>query len=515
MNVIAETVAETEEHCTSAQRRLLGKTVSDYLLYFPSLAITALFGLVSVAVLSKIFQPAAYGHYSLALSTMLLLSMVTGLWLRSSVMRLLPQYAASQQLPEFFGTLIAAGLLVTGIVLGGYAVALPLFRQGMDDSLYRLLWLVPLGVPVLTLFTVIQEMHRINGRSAWYSGLVLVRVLGSFAIGLFLVIQLGLGPAGMILGMVGVLLAVVILHLLPAGASLVTQVRRLRWSTPIFQGMMAYTLPIVGLNLASTVLAISDRYLIEAYLSSYQLGIYAVSYSIAEGGMRLIANTFLVASEPVIFNSWVKNGPETTFALIERLFRYYFLLALPALVGLGLLREEVVTLFSTAEYAVGSSVVIFVGLALFFHGYSRIVGTVFDATKRTMIPFVTFVVAGLFNVGLNLVFLPRFGYQAAAWTTCASYALLLLLNMVAVRRIVNLRMFGPYLGKIALASAGMGAYLWWARTLLPATALGVILAMASAAGIYLLLALALGVIQPEERRGVLNRLSSRMKRGTA
>lgn len=269
---------------------------------------------------------------------------------------------------------------------------------------------------------------------------------------------------------------------------------------------MAYTLPIVGLNLASTVLAISDRYLIEAYLSSYELGIYSVSYAIAEGGIRLVANTFLVAAEPVIFNSWVKNGPETTFNLIERLFRYYFLLATPALVGLSLLRQSVVTLFSTPEYAVGSAVVIYVGIALFLHGYSRIVGTVFDATKRTMIPFVTFVIAGLFNIVLNLILLPRFGYMAAAWTTGASYGLLLVLNIYAVRRIAGISMVGGYLPRIVAASAGMGAVVLVCLRWLPANAFGLGGTVLAAVVVYGVLVLALDVISPEEKHVLTVRL---------
>jgi O-antigen/teichoic acid export membrane protein len=56
------------------QRRLLSRTLTDYLLYFPALTVSGLVGLVTVAVLSKYFSPADYGHDTLAFSTLLLLS---------------------------------------------------------------------------------------------------------------------------------------------------------------------------------------------------------------------------------------------------------------------------------------------------------------------------------------------------------------------------------------------------------------------------------------------------------
>jgi O-antigen/teichoic acid export membrane protein len=481
------------------QRRLLSRTLNDYLLYFPALTISGLMGLVTVAVLSKFFSPADYGHYTLAFSTLLLLSMVTGLWLRSSVLRLLPQYTASDQVDEFLGTLLRAGTVFAAAVVLLFALVLSLLKPSLDEQLYRLLWLVVPGVPILTIFTVLQASHRIQGRSALYSGLILLRVLGGFLVGLLLAVPFGWGPAGMLLGLIIVIAGAVGGHLVLAGHRLPVKARMLRWSGNVLRDMLAYTLPIVGLNLASTVLSVSDRYLIEAYLSSYDLGIYAASYGIAEGGMRLIANTFLVATEPAIFNSWVTDGPQVAFRFIERLFRYYVMLALPALIGLSLLRQEIVTLFTTPEYASGSAVVIYVSLALFLHGFSLIVGTVFDATKRTTIPFVTFLIAGLFNVTLNLFLLPRFGYLAAAWSTCAGYGMLLGLNVIAARRIVRLRIVGGYLWKIGLASAGMGAFVLAVQQWLPPSIPDLAVTTILAAIVYAFLVLATGGILPEEK----------------
>lgn len=497
------------------QIKLVSRTLKDYLLYFPALTISSLMGLVTVAVLSKFFSPSDYGHYMLALSTLLLLSMGTALWLRTSVLRLLPQYAASNQVNEFVGTLAGAGLLVTVAVVVLYALLLLWLGPGLEPQLYQLLWLVVPGVLVLTVFAVLQDTHRIQGHSALYSGLILLRVVGSFVAGVFLAIVLGWGVSGMLVGLILVAGAAIGGHLVSAGRRLASTLRSVRWSAPVLKEMLSFSLPIVGLNLASSVLAVSDRYLIEAYLSSYALGIYTVSYGLAEGGMRLIANTFLVATQPNIFNTWVADGPQAAFRFIERLFRYYLMLALPALVGMSLLRDEVVTLFATPEYAAGSAVVVYVSLALFLHGYSLIVGTVFDATKQTMIPFVLFLIAGLVNVALNLLLLPRFGYLAAAWSTCAGYGLLLVLNVVAAQRIVRLRVVGAYFWRIALASAVMGGSVLAMQHWLPPSLAGLVVTVILAVIVYAAATLAVGGVPPEEKQALrarLDRIISRFRR---
>jgi O-antigen/teichoic acid export membrane protein len=221
--------------------------------------------------------------------------------------------------------------------------------------------------------------------------------------------------------------------------------------------------------------------------------------------MRLIANTFLIATEPTVFNSWVTYVPRTAFQLIERLFRYYLMLALPALVGLILLRYEIITLFTTSEYATGSAVVIYVSLAIFMHGYSLIVGLVFDATKRTMIPFVTFLIAALFNVVINLFLLARFGYKAAAWSTCAGYGLLLVLNVIAARRIVHLQIVGGYLWRIGLATAGMGGLIYFLQQRLAVSLVNLFLQVAIAVVVYILFLLIVKGLEEAEILAVKHR----------
>lgn len=502
---LSEQLEEVNKLQDKTQRRLLSRTLSDYLLYFPALTVSGLMGLVTVAVLSKCFSPAEYGHYTLAFSTLLLLSTVTGLWLRSSVLRLLPQYTASNRVSEFLGTFLGAGTFFSVAVVLLYSLALPLLKSSLDEQLYRLLWLVVPGVPILTIFTVLQESHRIQGRSALYSGLILLRVLGGFLVGLLLAVPLGWGPAGMLLGLIIVIAGAIGGHVVLASRRLSMKTQALHWSGSVLRDMLTYTLPIVGLNLASTVLAVSDRYLIEAYLSSSDLGIYAVSYTIAEGGLRLIANTFMTVVNPIAFTTWEAQGPAIVYRFLERMVRYYVLLSLPALVGLSVLSHKLIAILSSPAFAAGASAMVFVGVAIFFHGGTLLVNVIFDSTKRTTIPLANFVIAGGVNVLMNLLLLPRFGYMAAAWTTTASYALLFVLTVRSSRRFTNLQLTGGYLPKTLFASAGMGGLIYLLQQCLPTSLFSLCLLVLTAIVVYVLLLLTVKGLEEEEILSIKHR----------
>lgn len=56
-------------------------------------------------------------------------------------------------------------------------------------------------------------------------------------------------------------------------------------------------------------------------------------------------------------------------------------------------------------------------------------------SKKTGGMAVASVIAALLNFGLNLLFIPRFGFLAAAYTTLVGYLSLLLMHMYLVHRI--------------------------------------------------------------------------------
>jgi O-antigen/teichoic acid export membrane protein len=182
------------------------------------------------------------------------------------------------------------------------------------------------------------------------------------------------------------------------------------------------------------------------------------------------------------------------------------------LVGLILLRREAISILTTPEYVPGSAVIVWVGIALFFHGYTLVIGSVFDMTKKTMIPFINFVIAGVFNMIANLILLPRFGYMAAAWTTCAAYGLLLALSVISCRRIVRLKMIGDYTWKVPLAAGVMGLAVILLKSHVHSSLLGLAALVMLGIVVYGAVVLMLGTLSADERDGLRQLVSALLRR---
>jgi O-antigen/teichoic acid export membrane protein len=490
------------ESSGSIQGKLVRKTALDSALYFPTIVVQGLVGLVTASLLSKLFSPDQYGNYVLAFGIYSLLSIITGIWLNYSIVRLLPEYKAKDRFQDLALTLIVSEMVIVFSLSIGAALLLALAKPHINAQLVQLLVVVLLGFPVLVGYEGIATVYRASGHSAHCSGLILTRVLGGLCLGLILAIKLQWDLVGFFIGLIIPMVCVLLLFTWTQRLCLVALFSRATFSRMILRDALRYSLPFVGMSLAAMILSNSDRYFIGGYLSTYEVGIYSVGYTIANQAMQLNVSGMLAAAEPVAMTAWEDHGPAATYRFMDQLFRYYALLAIPTLVGLLILSKELIAVFSTFEYVQGAPVVAYIGLGMLFHGYTQLLNTVFALAKRTMIVFINFAMAGAINVLLNILLIPRFGYLGAAWSTLVSYLLLFALALLTSRQIISLSLWGGYLWKALVATVGMGLAVYLSKSMFASTVLN--LAISAVAGLlcYTALILALGGLTASETRSI-------------
>ena len=100
--------------------------------------------------------------------------------------------------------------------------------------------------------------------------------------------------------------------------------------------------------------------------------------------------------------------------------------------------------------------------------YAHYINLVLHEKKTRYVSFGTMAAAAL-NLGLNLLFVPRYGFAAAAYTTFASFLTLLLIHFLFVRKKLRIRLYDDrQILLCAFACAGLGACFSLLYTSLPA-----------------------------------------------
>jgi O-antigen/teichoic acid export membrane protein len=473
--------------------------VADLLGYLPSKVVPAVFAIFLLPAITRLLSPAEYGVYSIAMSTVQIMGLLTVDWIALSVIRFYPKYEEAS----------AAAFDKTSIVLTCVVCLVSFAIMQSVSSAARLIsasqfWIsfgpVPLLVSLSAFFSVQMNTILAKHRRTPFSVLSIYRQCICIALGIGGALIAGGGVKTM-LWVYSLALALGILVAYWFSWHPLEREAPIRWD--ICREMLRYGLPLVITNLFAWVLALSDRYIIGFFRGTAEVGMYSVSYTLADNSINLIVSLVVLASSPLAMKTWEKGGPSSAKPFLMRLMRVYLLLALPATVGVCLLSEPIVRLLADKAFAGGSAIVPFVASAIFIFGFQRAYQLVLLFYRKTLVVMAVLSVAGVTNILLNIVFIPRYGFIAAGVTTLLAYTIVSVAILAVSRRYLRWQFPWRSALRIALSAAVMALpVLGFAR----ATALPLAVRVACATGAGLITYGVLLLVSGEVKLGEIRRL---------
>jgi O-antigen/teichoic acid export membrane protein len=187
-----------------------------------------------------------------------------------------------------------------------------------------------------------------------------------------------------------------------------------------------------------------------------EAGLYGGAYRIMEVAVLLPVTLLSIAIIPSITGAFGQD-PAGAARKVEVYFRHFLVLAVPVIVGGILLRHDIVAIVLGPQFLAASNVFGVLCLNLIVAGSASLfAGCVLVGLRRNATYLAAVAAGAVVNVGLNLVFIPRFGMVAAAVATLAAQAAVALFAFGNVRITLGA---GPewlrYLPKPILAGAAM------------------------------------------------------------
>lgn len=409
-----------------------GQLTRDGGRYVLAAIVPAMVSLLSVSIFTRVFHPEAYGRYSLILAAVTMIAMVASGWIQQSVLRYTPKYRAAGEFDSFVAKVVVLLFVVAAVAAAAFAaVGLLLVTDGTSD--YRRL-IVPAAVMIMTemFFLTANTMFQANLRSSRF---MLYRVLSSvlrLGIALILVFYVRRDIVGLIVG------AIVANLILAAPIKLDLGVRPLRQFRGVDKSMLktfaVYGLPMIGWLLGGQMLGLADRFVIGALRDSAEVGIYSANYNLVNMGFALVTTPLLMAAHPLIMNAWEGGRRERVPEIIADFSRYHLWLAVPAVVTISVVSVDIVRVLLGADFRDGYRVIPLVLLgnavwSLAMYGHKGL-----EILERTRTMLWMVIACALLNLGLNVIFVARYGYMGAAVTTLVSYALYPVLVYVVSKR---------------------------------------------------------------------------------
>lgn len=211
----------------------------------------------------------------------------------------------------------------------------------------------------------------------------------------------------------------------------------LRINKNIWKYALIISVPLIPHTISQFILSQSDRILISKFCGDSYTGIYGFTYNIS------LLLTVLWTSLDSVWTPWfTEKMRDKKYNEIRKISNIYVIFFTFISVILLMISPEIIKLLSrNKEYWKGISMIAPILLSGFFIFLYSLPVNVEYYYKKTKIISIGTIFAAIFNIIGNLIFLPKYGYQVAAYTTLLSYILLLVFHWIIMRKICKIKLF--------------------------------------------------------------------------
>jgi O-antigen/teichoic acid export membrane protein len=426
-------------------RRLLGRGS----VYTLGTALQMLAAALALPAITRLLGASDYGIVSLALVVQALLSVVIGAGLPAAITREFFSAPRDGRSAEAARELVMSTLVIASLGTVLVAATVPLWGHALVGGSWEPLLLgVLIALPAAVAGSALG-MLLVQERSTPYIAIALVSTAGAQALGLAALLLFGDDPFNYLLGYMAAVTAAAVAALGVTGSFRASPAQR-----PLLRRSLDLGLPTVPHSLAIFVLALGDRFVIQAIDGSSAVGRYQVAYALGALGIAMLS---------ALQNAWVPityglphdvrwESLSQTSVLVLRLAALGCgALALMAPLALPLLAP---TSYQTDDLVPVAGLIALAGLPWAF--YLPNTQILIWERKTRPLAWIT-PTAAIANLALVALLLPPFGLTGAAAATTTAIALQAALTHWAARREAAVPWQWERLGAAALIGIGLVA----------------------------------------------------------
>lgn len=178
--------------------------------------------------------------------------------------------------------------------------------------------------------------------------------------------------------------------------------------------------------------------------------------------MNLIPSVTLTlgtSAIPVITSAWTLNDRRQLKKMVSLVLRITLLISLPSGIGMAVLAKPIMFLIYNNQFTadIAGRQLEVLGIAVIFICLVAPINAMLQAMGRADIPAKIVLVGGAVKLLLNITLIsnPYINIMGSAWSTLACYVVMVILSLIALRKVVHVRMgwrsifFKPFIAAIA------------------------------------------------------------------
>ena len=291
---------------------------------------------------------------------------------------------------------------------------------------------------IISYFTGLREMR-------YYA---FIRILqASLALTLILaLLMIGLGVEGAMLGTVFAIIGTVVVAMLIMKKFVHFTVSDYRKNTKM---LASFGSRLVGANMIGQIYYYVDTLMIGYFLTSTEVGYYAVAISLSRF-FWLVPRAMATVAYPAISEYWAKDNHQAINKLVDKATKYSACLLIFAGMSVIFFAKDIITFLFTPEFlpAVLPLTILIIGTVTF--GILRSVGGIFASVGKVNLVLKISAIGAVGDIMLNIALIPTYGIIGAATATTAAYVINVIITIYFLRKALSIKLDTSWYTKMAM-----------------------------------------------------------------
>lgn len=275
----------------------------------------------------------------------------------------------------------------------------------------------------------------------------IIHLVVNISLNIYFVVALNLGVNGIIYGnmIAAVLLALIIYGLIASDLSF-------SFSFVILRGMLSFGLPFVPAFLALFVINGADRFFLQKFSTTEQVGLYALGYKFSILLRFIIIQPFSLIWPSVYLPLAKKADAPETFARFASIY-----IVVMSSIGLCiiLLTKPAIMLMASKTFWDAHLVCIWIVPAVILYGFYDLLNVGINIKKKTKYIPVIISISAAINIVMNYFLVPEYGMIGASISTFLSFFVMTVLAYYLNNKIYPINYRWSFIIKVAVLFIGL------------------------------------------------------------
>lgn len=384
-------------------------------IYIIGMLVSKAVGFIMIPIYTNYLVPSDYGTLELLFMTSDVMTILIGIGLAQSVLRLYYDCDLQKEKKEIVSTALITGLVAFSLIFGFFAlksdfVSGLVFGHDDSDFYFRIIFITMIfasGIEIPLTYLRAQQ------KSFKFVLINLARLIIQLSLNIYFIVFLNYGVLGVLYS--GLISSLII------GAYLIISTfyeTGFHFSLLKLRQLLIFGYPLIFSHFGAFILTYSDRYFLRHFNDLTEVGIYSLAYKFGMMVSILLLAPFHQFWMAEMYAIYKRREAQKTF---RDIFTYSTSVSILFCFVLSMFIPEIIKLIAPESYWSSYKLVPLICIAYILVGMQSFTSCGILISKKTHLLAYSTAIAVIANILMNIALIPKWGAFGAAYATIGSF----------------------------------------------------------------------------------------------